>query len=162
MKVLPVSFLLFPLLLAACSLFAPEGQSPAATSTPEPKNGERIYFTAISDRGDSLTYTGGPNFGGMMMGAFLTCASCHGPDGSGGVHYMHMGGVKDAPSIRYSTLNSLPDLQGKSSGYTLQDFQQEVEQGKDLDGSALDQNMPRWNMNAGDLQDLFAFIKSLN
>ncbi|MDH3876031.1 MAG: hypothetical protein OET07_17960, partial [Desulfobacteraceae bacterium] len=44
-------------------------------------NGERIYFTATSERGTEITYTGGPTSGGwMMMGGRLACVSCHGPD----------------------------------------------------------------------------------
>ena len=66
-------------------------------------NGERIYFTATNDRGKRITYTGGPAFGGMMMGGQLTCASCHGSDGSGGPHFMHMQ-LMDAPDIRWAAL----------------------------------------------------------
>jgi cytochrome c oxidase subunit II len=176
-KNLAFSMLLL-LLLAACNLPAPGGQTPLATNAgptapggqtpvatsagaPDPKNGERIYFTSVSDRGGIITYTGGPNFGGMMMGEFLTCASCHGPDGSGGVHRMFMGEVMDAPNIRYSALNSLPDIQGKSGGYTFQDFKNAVEDGTDVDGSALEQNMPRRSMSEANLQDLFVFIETL-
>ncbi|HUV92606.1 MAG TPA: hypothetical protein VMV80_05935 [Anaerolineales bacterium] len=50
-------------------------------------NGERIYFTATSERGIVIDYnTGGPASNGWMMGGGgrLTCASCLGPDGRGG------------------------------------------------------------------------------
>jgi len=64
-------------------------------------NGEMIYYTAINDRGTRIAYTGGPALGrGMMMGSSLTCAACHGADGRGGAHTMHMQ-VMDAPDIRY-------------------------------------------------------------
>ena len=54
-------------------------------------NGERIYFTATSERGTEITYTGGPTSSGwMMMGGRLACVSCHGPDGRGGKHSMGM------------------------------------------------------------------------
>ena len=46
-------------------------------------NGERIYFTATNVDGDWVRYSGGPRFGGMMMGSYLTCAACHGPEGRG-------------------------------------------------------------------------------
>ncbi len=52
-------------------------------------NGERIYFTATSDRGTAITFTGDPaSSSGMMMGGRFACASCHGPDGRGGEHNM--------------------------------------------------------------------------
>ncbi len=47
-------------------------------------NGERIDFTATSESGTEIDYTGGPSPGGMMMGGRLTCASCHGTDARGG------------------------------------------------------------------------------
>src|SRR4030066_1040342 len=51
-------------------------------------NGERIYFTATSDRGTEITYTGGPSSNGWLLGGggLLAGASCHGPVGGGGVH----------------------------------------------------------------------------
>ncbi|MCL4561395.1 MAG: hypothetical protein M1281_12355, partial [Chloroflexi bacterium] len=66
--------LLLPLALSACNLPLPGTSTSTATtgSAPDPKNRERIYFTSICDRGGSITCTGGPNFGGMMMGSFLT------------------------------------------------------------------------------------------
>lgn len=47
-------------------------------------NGKRIYFTATSERGSAITYTGGPSTGMMMMGGNLACVSCHGTDARGG------------------------------------------------------------------------------
>ena len=46
-------------------------------------NGERIYFTATNAEGERIPYSDGPEFGGMMMGSYLTCAACHGPAGEG-------------------------------------------------------------------------------
>lgn len=70
-------------------------------------NGERIYFTATSDRGTEITYTGGPSSNGWMMmdsRGRLACASCHGPDGRGGLHSMGMMQTMDAKDIRWSAL----------------------------------------------------------
>ena len=84
------------LLLAAC---ASRPQSVGSSGTAWGvgafgSNGERIYFTATSERGTAITYTGGPASNGWMMGdgGRLVCASCHGPDGRGGIHSMGMMG----------------------------------------------------------------------
>ena len=135
--------------------------APAAGQQPDVQNGERIYFTSISNRGDTITYTGGPNFGGMMMGAYLTCVSCHGPGGRGGVHMMPMMQLMNAPDIRYWALNTMSDMQGKNRDYNLSDFKMEVEEGKDVNSEPLKPDMPRWQMSDADLQDVFAFLKSL-
>lgn len=50
----------------------------------------------------------------------------------------------------------------RKSTYTLEDFRKAVVQGQDVDGSALSQDMPRWQMRDQDLMDLFAFLKTLN
>ncbi|HSB65331.1 MAG TPA: cytochrome c [Anaerolineales bacterium] len=116
-------------------------------------NGERIYFTATSDRGTNITYAGGPSSNGwMMMGGQLACASCHGPDGRGGVHSMGMMQTMDAKDIRWSTLESEFDAQK---------FKLAVEEGKDPDGSMLATDMPRWKMSDEDIADLIDYLKTL-
>lgn len=132
-------------------------------------NGERIYFTATKLNGELVTYRGGPDFGGMMMGAYLTCAACHGPEARGGVHFMHMQ-VMDAPDIRYVSLSAEEGEHGESEGeghadehgaYSLEDFRQAVVDGKHPDGEALSRDMPRWEISDEDLADLFEFLKSI-
>lgn len=127
-------------------------------------NGERIYFTATDQSGESITYTGGPGFGGMMMGASLACISCHGPRGRGGTSYMHMQSI-DAPPIYYDALIQMKqeDSGGtpQPGGYTLDDFRKAVIDGQDINGEQLDPNMPRWRMSENDLQDLYNYVKSL-
>lgn len=127
-------------------------------------NGEQIYFTAINDRGQRIPYSGGSNFGGMMMGmgTNLACASCHDSDGRGGIHTMHMD-VMDAPDIRYSSLASEEDEHGgdEHDGYDLETFQLAVVGGKHPNGDVLSRDMPRWRMDDEDLVDLFEFLKSL-
>jgi hypothetical protein len=117
-------------------------------------NGERIYFTATSDRGTSIAYTGGPASGGWMMmpGGRLACASCHGPDGSGGVHSMGMMQTMDAKDIRWSTL---------LGEFDAEKFRLAVTEGQDPDGTQLSRDMPRWNIGNDDLADLIAFLKTL-
>ncbi len=146
--------------------------SPARQNPGEDKgissNGERIYFTATNDQGDLIPYEGGPAFGGMMMQPRLACVSCHGTDGRGGTHVMHMQ-VMDAPDIRYETLNSEKDEHGSDgesmdhsqSEYDLDMLRQAVVEGKHPDGEALSTDMPRWEMSDQDLADLFEYLKSL-
>jgi mono/diheme cytochrome c family protein len=134
------------------------------TSEADPANGEQIYFMSTDKSGNRILYTGGPNFGGMMMGGYLTCASCHGPDAHGGLHVMHME-TMDAPPIYYAALVGMMAEESNGTqqpeGYTLENFRKEVEDGIDVNGEQLDENMPRWQMSEQDLADLFAFLKTI-
>jgi mono/diheme cytochrome c family protein len=147
----------------------------AATPTdPALANGEQIYFTGANAQGERIQYTGGPDFGGMMMGSYLTCASCHGPEGRGGLHVMHMT-TMDAPAINYSALVEMKAEHGAgeaegeheedtsdSGALSLDEFRQLVVEGQELDGEELDEDMPRWQLGDDDLSDLFAFLKALD
>lgn len=118
-------------------------------------NGERIYFTATSERGTDITYTGGPSSNGWMMmggGGRLACASCHGPDGRGGLHSMGMMEVMDAPDIRWTTLEDEFDPEK---------FRLAVTEGQDPDGSLMSLDMPRWKISDDDLADLIDYLKTL-
>jgi cytochrome c oxidase subunit 2 len=159
-RLIPVS-IIGVFFMVSCALISRSSPTPMATLVPgaDVRNGERIYFTSTSSRAGQITYSGGPNFGGMMMGSYLTCAACHGPEGYGGLHQMQMQQM-DAPDIRLSALNSMPEMKGKGD-YNLEDFKMAVEDGKDPAGGDLNADMPRWQMSEADLNDLFAFIKSL-
>ncbi len=159
------------LLLAAC---APYWRGSAPYRGPRPgggwwgggfsSNGERIYFTATNERGEVITYTGGPAAG--MMGRMpLACVSCHGPDGRGGEFVMHMQ-IIDAPDIRYETLASEEEHEEEGEGhseegYDLETFRMAVVEGQHPNGDPLDRNMPRWNLSDEDLADLFEYLKTL-
>jgi mono/diheme cytochrome c family protein len=131
-------------------------------------NGERIYFTATSERGTRISSQGGSAFGGMMTER-QTCASCHGPDGKGGVHWMHMQRM-DAPDIRWSTLAS--EAHGGHDGgdehseaeitYDEAAFMRAVTEGVAPGGATLSRDMPRWKIGEAGLQDLVAFLKTLD
>ncbi|NOY98453.1 MAG: cytochrome c [Chloroflexi bacterium] len=127
-------------------------------------NGEQIYFTATNQNGERIAYSGGAGYGGMMMSsASLTCASCHGVDGRGGEHVMHMD-VMDAPDIRYTALNSEEEHEeegGHDGEYDLETFRQAVVNGQHPDGALLDRDMPRWQMSDQDLADLLEYLKTL-
>lgn len=132
------------------------------------RNGEMIYFTATNRTGERITFRDGPDFGGMMMGSYLTCASCHGLEARGGYHIMHMTPM-DAPDIRYKALideeNEHADENGEHgdehADYDLDAFRLAVIEGKHPDGEPLSYLMPRWEMSEEDLRDLFFFLKSI-
>lgn len=127
-------------------------------------NGEQIYFTATDKSGQYISYTGGPGFGGMMMNSYLSCASCHGTDGRGGTHFMHMQ-VMDAPPINYDALVEMMQEEEHDASlmdeYPLDRFREAVVDGKHPDGDKLNRDMPRWQMSDEDLADLLSFLKTL-
>lgn len=126
-------------------------------------NGEKIYFTATNLDGETISYRGGPSFGGMMMGSYLTCAACHGPEARGGTHFMHME-VMDAPDIRYAALSAESGEHGEEEEhgeYDLEAFRLAVVEGQHPDGESLDRDMPRWQISDEDLADLFSFLKAI-
>lgn len=128
-------------------------------------NGERIYFTATSQRGTAITQdlgTGsmGP---GMMMGGRLACATCHGSDGRGGRVRMMMASFV-APDIRYGTLTGADEHDGGHEDhppYTDETIKQAITQGLDPAGNPLAWPMPRWSMSQADLEDLLSYLKTL-
>lgn len=139
-------------------------------------NGERIYFTATSERVTAITHTGGPDMGMMMMGGNLACASCHGIDARGGKHRMHMA-YMDAPDIRWHVLAGEHYHEGAEGGhqhddgdkigtehqhtYSFANFRNAVENGEHPDGDLLSKDMPRWKMSDEDLHDLANYLQSL-
>lgn len=132
-------------------------------------NGERIYFTSTNEHNERIRYTGAPSTRGMMMGGILTCASCHGPNGTGGQHVMHME-VMDSPDVRWSALESETDQEhvggedgheDEHAGYDLKAFELAVVQGRHPDGEPLKDGMPRWKISDEDLRDLADYLKSL-
>jgi len=165
LNVLIAILVLTGLAISGCRGLTTQSSGQPASNQSNVSNGEQIYFTGTDQKGQRITYTGGPNFGGMMMGSYLTCAACHGPDAHGGRHVMHME-VMDAPAIYYNALNSMmaEEVGGTqaASGYTLQDFRTAVIDGKHPDGDELSSDMPRWKMSDQDLADLFAFLKTIS
>lgn len=129
--------------------------------------GEQIYFTSIDGDGERIGYTGGPTTG-MMMGGYLACASCHGPDARGGRHMMHME-VMDAPDIRWSALAGEALDEGGHDGdeehageYDLETFRRAVVEGEHPDGEPLSPDMPRWQMSDDSLEALQGYLMSLD
>ena len=154
------------LFLLACGIYWPVSMSPRGMGPVSYRdyasNGERIYFTATNDQGEYISYTGGQTFGGMM-GDRLACVSCHGEDGRGGLHWMHMQQM-DAPDIRYSALINDHDEDAEEmpmDEYELDTFRNAVVLGQHPDADSLNSDMPRWEMRDADLADLLDFLKTL-
>jgi cytochrome c oxidase subunit 2 len=169
MKIPAIVLLGSALVLSSCASFGPANRpGPFGYDRYAPgrftSNGQRIYFTATGENGSAISYSGGPRTGGMMMGAYLTCAACHGADGRGGVHYVHMESI-DAPPIYYEALMGMlqeeSDRTPPPTTYTVDDLRQAVVEGLHPDGDKLDIVMPRWNMSDADLADLLDFLKTL-
>ncbi|KAA3644109.1 MAG: hypothetical protein DWQ07_18540 [Chloroflexi bacterium] len=164
------------LLIGACGLLrpfnAPMGPGMPGFRNPFTQsfasNGEQIYFTGTNQNGQRIDYSGGTNFGGMMGGT-PSCASCHGLDGRGGVHTMHMQ-VMDAPDIRIEVPveegeehsdQGASEHDDQHAAYDLDAFRQAVVEGQHPDGEPLSRDMPRWDLGDEDLEDLFIYLQSL-
>lgn len=123
-------------------------------------NGERIYYTGVSERSGAIPASGGPMWLGMHGGG---CVACHGIRGRGGVPVM-MGGT--IPSdIRYEALTRGEHLEGegirKHPPYSDSLIRHAITRGLDPAGNLLDWTMPRWAMSEEDLNDLIAYLKTL-
>lgn len=160
-------FLIFAL-LGACAVFPRKGGTGWGQGAFD-SNGERIYFTASSERNSNITYSGGPESDMMMGGGYLSCASCHGPDARGGLHTMMGMQVMDAPDIRWDTLASEgeeghgEEEEGHGADeYDLELLRLAVVEGEHPDGEPLSENMPRWNIDDEDLEDLADYLKTID
>ncbi len=123
-------------------------------------NGERVYYTGVSERTGPISISGGPMWVGTRGGG---CVACHGVQGRGGVPVM-MGGA--IPSdIRYEALTKQEHREGEKARehppYTDALIKRAITEGRDPAGNPLDWTMPRWRMGPGDLEDLVAFLKTL-
>jgi len=124
-------------------------------------NGERIYFIGKSRTGPAITYTM-PGMHRMGPGS-LGCANCHGEDARGGSVNMMMTTI-EVPDIRYSTLTETHEEEHEADGhppYTDETIIEAITEGVNPAGEALYWAMPRWDMTEGQLDDLLAFLKTL-
>lgn len=131
-------------------------------------NGEQIYFTATSQRGDPITF----EMMGMMhmQGNHLACVNCHGQDGRGRSVSMMMGSF-ETPDIRYKTLTSPEHVHHEEQEtdshemhhppYSEETIKRAITEGVDPAGNELKSYMPRWRMSDEDLKDLIDFLKTL-
>jgi cytochrome c oxidase subunit II len=117
-------------------------------------NGERLYFTATSERGTTIESVGGPaGSSWMMMHGQLACVSCHGVDGRGGRRGMAGMMGMEAKDIRWTTL---------SAEFNESQFAHLVREGREPNGNQLSSEMPRWRIGDDDLADLVSYLKTLH
>jgi cytochrome c oxidase subunit 2 len=149
----PVAFIVLLAVLLGCS-HAPT--YPPSTTVPGggsfTSNGQRIYFTATSSSGQPII----PQGFSMMM-TNIACVNCHGPEGQGGTVYMMMQRF-DVPNITWPMLTAPGQ---DHPPYTEDTLKQAITEGIDPAGDQLNQFMPRWQMSAGDLNDLVNYIMTL-
>ncbi|MGA7617364.1 MAG: cytochrome c [Thermoanaerobaculia bacterium] len=142
--------------------YAPHEKSEAASPPFSFRsNGERIYFTLTDERGERISFQGGPPWLSMHGGS---CADCHGSDGRGGKQVM-MGTAVPA-DIRYSVLTAKEHPAGGEHAdhppYTDRLIKRAITEGLDPAGGRLDQTMPRFTMPEQDLNDLVDYLKQLD
>jgi cytochrome c oxidase subunit 2 len=121
--------------------------------------GERLFLTGRDANG-----IGVPRSNRSMTGMMVTgggCAACHGPDGRGRTVGAMMGSF-EAPDIRWSTLSSPQDPQGRpQTPFDEAVFAHAVRAGVDPEGRRLKPPMPRWQVTDQEVQDLVAYLKTL-
>jgi hypothetical protein len=93
----------------------------------------------------------------MMYSRYVSCSECHGQDGHGGPINMMMFQLQ-APNI---TWTALTDAKQYNPPYNDTSLARSITRGFDSSGQFLSVYMPRWQMTAGDLNDLIGFIKTL-
>jgi len=149
--------------LAGGLLFPWKRAAGPAAMAPEPlqgyaSNGETIYFTGFNDRGERISFTGGPHWLYRHGGG---CAACHGPDGRGEAPVMM--GTEIPSDIRYHHLIEEEEHgEGEEHPpYTDELIKRAITEGLDPAGEPLDLTMPRWQMSERDLDDLLEFLKTL-
>lgn len=158
----------FSVFLVGCGLLLPGINQRLGFGDRYESNGASIYYSGRTLDGEFVEYSGG-GFNGMMMNQRTACAACHGDDGSGGRHVMHMQ-VMDAPDIRYAALSGesegddhSEDAHDEGHGdYDLHTFERAVVFGEHPNGDSLSREMPRWQLSEENLEDLFEFIQTLD
>ena len=119
-------------------------------------NGERIYFTGMSQSRKPITYTGG-NMHLQMMGG--GCSTCHGGDRDGSRMMPEFWIV--APPLTRTVLfgnHDEGDGHGDHTSYDAESLRRAVSRGLEPSGEKMDPIMPRWSMSEEDWRDLLAYL----
>jgi cytochrome c oxidase subunit 2 len=146
----------FAVIFGAVTLTRPMASAPG--SGEHVSNGQMIYFTGRNDRGERIPFDGGPMWLYMHGGG---CAACHGADGRGGAPVMM--GTEIPGDIRYHHLTEEEHEEGEDHPpYTDELIKRAITLGLDSGGQPLDLTMPRWHMSDQDVNDVIAFLKTLD
>lgn len=159
-------FLLILLTVGCIQQFGQMGEPVSTPSLQElmaefESNGEMIFFTGLNEKGEQISFEGGPHWIYMHGGA---CVSCHGQEGKGGT-VPHMC-LEVAPSISYHDLTEEEheEHEGEEEAhppYTDETIKKVIKEGLNPAGEELDSCMPRWQMTDEDLKDLVGYLKAL-
>lgn len=116
--------------------------------------GEWIFRTGT----DLTTGQPIPRTGGMMMAT--GCAACHGTNGQGLRTPMFV-----SPNVAYRNLTDpagmLEPDGSRGPTYTEAQIKRAITQGIDAEGQPLAWPMPRWQMTDQEMNDLLAYLKTL-
>jgi mono/diheme cytochrome c family protein/Spy/CpxP family protein refolding chaperone len=129
---------------------------------PYTTNGERIYYTAMNDSGQKITFSDGPKWLYAMGGS---CVNCHSVDGKGGRPIMMSSMV--APDITYQSLTGGDHAHHgheheASATYTNELIKRVITDGISASGYPLSKVMPRWKMSEKDLNNLLEYLHRLD
>ncbi len=123
------------------------------------QRGRQIYREGVSPAGAEISAQLVPS-GVSLPGAALPCVGCHGKDGRGRPE----GGVLPS-DITWSQLmrpfRVSPRAGTHQPTYDLASLGRAITQGLDPEGNLLDGSMPRYNLNATDLDDLLTYMRVL-
>ncbi len=118
--------------------------------------GEQIYFSGRGENGRLIPFSYGPMWLRMHGGS---CASCHGPDGKGGLPIMMSD--EGAPSITWHALTE-EEHEEEHPPYDERLVKRAISEGLDPAGEPLDFVMPRWQMTEKELAAIVDFLKELD
>lgn len=115
--------------------------------------GERIYLTATDEAGYAIESTlQGPGIPAAgMMTRRISCANCHGEDGTG--NFLFPDGTTKSADIRWTTL--------VDDGFDSASFKTAVTLGKTPKGRTLSTWMPRFVMTDAQLKAVEDYLKTL-
>jgi ABC-type branched-subunit amino acid transport system substrate-binding protein len=160
-RTLPLLKVLLPVLLLVLLLIGDLVE--AAQMSVEQRRGQQIYLTGKSPSGQPIQARLN-NSGALLPATLMPCVNCHKYDGKG----IPEGGITPA-DIRWVNLTK-PYGIGQSSNrageksrppYNRRSIKKAIAMGLNSGGEALNQVMPRYQLNLQDMQDLIAYLTGL-
>lgn len=105
-------------------------------------NGKSIFLSGEDLQGRRITAT--------PPALYPSCADCHRPNGSGG---MHLPGGAVSADLRHAAL-----VTNQHPPYTVALLERAISTGVDNTGQPLNKVMPRWKMSKRDLHDVALYV----